>query len=478
MDKQQQKRMEELELLNRELEAILDASFDEIFVTDGQGITLRVNRACERLYGIQAEALIGMPVQELEQRGFFNPSAAMKAIETRERVTLVQDTREGGRLVVTANPVLNEQGEVTRVICTAKDLTELSRIQKQLFKAEQRAEQYKKELTRLKKIESQAPITQNKHMIQLLENAKRVAESNAPVLVTGESGTGKEVMVNYIHQCSHRASRPLVKINCGAIPESLVESELFGYEKGAFTGAESRGKKGVFEEADGGTLFLDEIGELPYTAQAKLLQVLQDGRFIKVGGTRTRQVDVRIVAATNRDLTRLIQEHKFREDLYYRLNVFTIHLPLLKERIDDLPILSEYFLEHFRIKYERARKLSPETLEMMKSYDWPGNVRELHNTLERLVVMTDETEIRPQHLASVLPLFSTQLEIPVMPDSPDGPVRVHSLFPLKKAVDLVEKQLIQMALKQGKTTYEAARLLGVNQSTIVRKMKKYDIDEH
>ncbi len=482
MDDKKRHTVEELELLNQELEAILDASFDEIFVTDGRGVTLRVNKACERLYGIEACELIGTSVRDLENKGFFNPSAAMKAIELKERVTLIQDTREGGRLVVTANPVLNEKGEVTRVICTAKDLTELSRIQQQLFAAEKEVQRYKRELSRLKRMEMNMPVTQNETMKQLIDTAKRMAASTAPILVTGESGAGKEVMVHYIHQCSDRADRPLVKLNCGAIPDALVESELFGYEKGAFTGAETSGKKGVFDEADGGTLFLDEIGELPYASQAKLLQVLQDGKFKKVGGTRTHHVDVRVIAATNRDLKSLIQQKKFRDDLYYRLNVFSIHIPPLRERPDDIPILSEFFLQRFRMKYDRNKNISYEAIELMQQYEWPGNVRELHNTLERLVVMTDEAEIGRDHILGVLPIEmpscgeeSGRFSLQPADESLPASVTVNHLIPLKEAVEQVERQLISMAYRQGESTYEVARLLGVNQSTIVRKMKKLDI---
>jgi Nif-specific regulatory protein len=300
-------------------------------------------------------------------------------------------------------------------------------------------------------------------MRQIYEQVTQVAPTNTTVLIRGESGTGKELIAHAIHYSSLRAKKPFVKVSCAALPESLIESELFGYEKGAFTGAEAR-KKGRFELAEGGTLFLDEIGDVNLATQVKLLRVLQQREFERVGGTETVKANVRLVAATNKDLERAIAASTFREDLYYRLNVFTMFVPPLRERKADLLLLVDHFLEKFAREHHRnIRRISTPAIDMLASYHWPGNVRELENTLERAVLMCDGQVIHGHHLPPSLQTAEAS-----------GTVTRVSL---KEAVSAYEKDLIQDALKTTRgNCAKAARLLDTTERIINYKVRAYAID--
>lgn len=301
---------------------------------------------------------------------------------------------------------------------------------------------------------------------------ERVAESDSTILILGESGTGKELVARTIHYNSLRRNKPLIPINCGAIPETLLESELFGHEKGAFTGASST-RIGRFELADGGTIFLDEIGEMSPTLQVKLLRVLQQREFERVGGTKTIKVDVRIIAATNIDLEKAIQVGKFREDLYYRLNVIPIVIPPLRERTEDIPILMEYFLNHFnRSKKKSIQGFSPEAMNLLLSYQWPGNIRELENLIERLVILRGEGVITPEDMPDKI----------MVSRAGDG-IRYYALpesgINLRDAVEEFENNLIVQALQKAQgVKNRAAQLLSLNRTTLVEKLKKKKLDYH
>jgi Nif-specific regulatory protein len=300
-------------------------------------------------------------------------------------------------------------------------------------------------------------------MRQIYAQVSQVARSNATVLLRGESGTGKEMIANAIHYNSLRAKKPLVAINCAALPETLIESELFGYEKGAFTGANHR-KKGRFELADGGTLFLDEIGDLPPQTQVKLLRVLQEREFERLGGTETIKVNVRLIAATNKDLEKELQENTFREDLFYRLNVFTIFLPPLRERKSDILLLAEHFLEKYEKAHgKRIRRISTPAIDMLTAYHFPGNVRELENAIERAVVACDENVIHGHHLPPTLQTAEITDTV--------------TKTTLESAVIAFEKDLIQDALKTtGGNCAKAAELLNTTERIINYKIKKYAVN--
>jgi len=453
--------------LNKELEAIFNSSYDEIYVTDGEGYTLRVNKAGERFYGMKAEELVGKHVIKLEELGLFSPSITPQVLKTKKRITLVQTTKKGQKIIVTANPVFDEKGQIIRVVTNSRDITELSNLRQRLEDVEKLMNNYRKEIVKLNKerIITSEIISKSATMKQLLELAEKVAGVDSTVLIEGESGVGKGVISLNIHQKSKRNKGSFVTINCGAIPENLMESELFGYEGGAFTNAKKEGKKGLFEIANGGTVFLDEIAELPLSLQVKLLHVLQEKRFMRVGGNEYIEGNVRIIAATNRSIPRLIKERKFREDLYYRLNVVPLFIPPLRHRKEDIPALIEHFLDVFLEKFELYKKVAPETLELLLKYNWPGNVRELENLIERLVVTVDSIEILPNNLPDYI----------LHADGNAEKVVVLDICSLKNATEELELQLLNKALSKFHNTYKMAEALEVNQSTIVRKMQKYGI---
>jgi transcriptional regulator with PAS, ATPase and Fis domain len=292
----------------------------------------------------------------------------------------------------------------------------------------------------------------------------QVCKSNATVLVRGESGTGKELVANSVHYNSNRAKGPFVKVNCAAIPANLIESELFGHEKGAFTGA-AKFKPGKFDMADGGTIFLDEIGDMPLNLQAKILRVLQEQEFYRVGGSRTIKVDVRIIASTNKNLERMVQEGAFREDLFYRLNVFTLHLPPLRERKEDIPLLVDYFLQNAPKKVE----ISSVALQMLVAFSWPGNIRELQNTIESASVIAENGYIEPEQLpAKITGVFNN-------PNHTDFKFPVN--IPLDERLREIEKSMIIEALrKTGGVQVRATELLGINQRSLWHRIKKHNID--
>jgi len=300
-------------------------------------------------------------------------------------------------------------------------------------------------------------------MESVLEAAMQVAESQATVLLQGESGTGKELVASAIHYASPRANKPFIKVACAALPENLLESELFGYEKGAFTGAVER-KAGRFELANGGTIFLDEIGDLSLTTQVKLLRVLQEKEFERLGGTQTIKVDVRVICATHRNLEKMIKEGKFREDLFYRISVFPIYLPALRERKEDIPLLVDYFIEKYSKENKKKIKgLNRAALDLLMAYDWPGNVRELENVIERAVVICQKDFITPKELPASL-FREKEVELPAEGTS------------LPEIIEAIEKQRIEEALKKYKTQRQAAKALGITERILGYKIKKYKIE--
>lgn len=319
--------------------------------------------------------------------------------------------------------------------------------------------------------QSAAPqfVTHSKAMRQIADTIKAISRVDSTLLITGEPGTGKEVVVNQVHRSSNRADQPIIRINCGAIPASLFEAELYGYEDGTFTGARSKGKAGFFEMAHKGTLFLDEIGELDLDLQVKLLRVIQEGAVTRIGGTRPLPLDVRIIAATSRDLWQLVREGKFRQDLYYRLDVINIEVPPLRERRDDILPLAIHFIRKFNEKYDKHKELSMELGKIMSKLDWPGNIQELENLIETMVVLVQNDVLGPD-------------DLPQRYRQPGGDgglsqVSVQGIMPLKEAVQEVERQLLLRAQEQYPTTREMAHALGVDQSTISRKLSAYAIQK-
>lgn len=462
-----------LRSLNKELMAAIENSYDAIYITDRHGVTLFTNSAIEKISGIPKEYYIGKKVDSLVERGILKSSITHPVVKQRRSVSIVQKNYEGKEILLTGTPLFDEDGEVKKVITNIRDLSALNELQSELRKVRKLNEEYRRELSSLKESEYliQGAIVKSEQMKRLYETAERIANIDATVLITGETGVGKDVLARYIFEKSTRSeSGDYVKINCGAIPEDLLESELFGYEPGAFTGASSQGKVGLFAIADNGVLFLDEIGELPLDLQVKLLRVLQEGEIQRVGGVKTKKVDVRIIAATNRNLEEMTKSGTFREDLYYRLNVIPLTVPPLKNRRDDILPLMEFFLNKANKKYNMEKAFSSDLIQHFYSYDWPGNVRELANLIERLVVTTLEDEISSQDL------MEENMGKETIGSNRANDQLLDSPTPLKEAIELTEKRVLSLAAEQCKSTYEVAKMLEVSQPTVVRRFKKYGID--
>jgi PAS domain S-box-containing protein len=456
-----------------DLEIVFDNSPDEIFVTDGQGVTLRVNSACERLYGVPRSYLVGKNVKELENEGAFFPSITPRVLQSKKPVTVVQDTRSGRKILAIANPVFDDSGNLIRIVTNSRDVSEFYDLKAKLTETENLMQRYISEVEMLRKEQTKIDgiVVKSQAMREVFETARRVASFDSTVLLQGETGTGKDVVAKSIHRLSSRSSGPYIKINCGAVPETLLESEFFGYAPGAFTGALRSGKPGVIELAHGGTLFLNEIDALPLSLQVKLLAVIQESRFMRVGGTKEVSVDTRFIAASNRNLLKEVVNGRFREDLYYRLNVVAIRIPPLRERVDAIPALAIHFLGKLCKKYDIRKGLSPGVMEYLVRHNWPGNVRQLENAIEHSLVVSSGPLIGVSDLPEVIRCY--QIESEDKTTSLPGP-RPAQL--IQDARESLEREMLTHALEEGGSTRAAARILGVSQSTVVRRMKKYNIE--
>lgn len=443
--------LESVKQLLKEQETILDNSTDGICITDGEGAIIKCNQSFRQLFDVRNET-----------PDYIKDIA--RQVEAKGRSHNIMETSKDNKnsLIITANPIKNSSNQIDRVVINVKDMTEFDALRSELAKT-------KSILEHMHLSErSETFIAKSPEMERLLETVQQVAKVDVTVLLSGESGVGKEEIAKLIQQSSPRSEGPFIKVNCGAIPESLMESELFGYEGGAFTGALKKGKAGLFEQADNGTIFLDEIGEIPNHLQVKLLRVLQEMEITRVGSAKTTKIDVRVIAATNRDLKELVVEGSFREDLFYRLNVIPIAIPPLRRRVEDIPILIDAYARMFAAKYHKHLKFTKKAIQVLTNYQWPGNVRELVNMIERIYVTASNPEVGEQE---VLSLFSKGDNQGM---SHDQAIVVNQLLPLKEAVDLLERELIYKASQSEKSYRGIARVLEVNPSTIVRKVKKLE----
>ncbi|MET1031400.1 sigma-54 interaction domain-containing protein [Domibacillus tundrae] len=444
----------------RQMEKIIEFSADGLYVVNHEGITLFVNTAYEEITGFKREELIGFHMGDLIKRGYFDQSVSLLVLNEKKRVSILQQIGQQKKdVIATGNPVFDESGAISMVVTSVRDITHLNELTKELMKAKTFSQLSQNRYTFSTDGSDEKIIFQSMRMKEIIHKIHQIAPFPTSVLLSGSSGAGKEVIANLIHQLSDRKDEPFIKVNCGAIPEQLLESELFGYEKGAFTGARNEGKIGLLELADKGTVLLDEIGELPLPLQVKLLRVLQEKQIQRVGGTNTKQLDIRIISATNKNLKELVLKGLFREDLYYRLQVVELSIPPLCERPEDIEILLDHFFAYFSRQYAIKKNVSEETKHILQNYHWPGNVRELRNLVESMLVSVPSFTIEPVDLP---PHFTSQLDT-VSPTT------------LKQRVEQYEKRIVQDALQKNTSIRKTADFLGIDHSTLVKKMKKWRI---
>lgn len=445
--------------------SVIENSYDGIYVTDKDSNTLYVNSAYERLAGHNRSKYIGKNMEELMASGLMKTHISKSVVKEKKSITVREKLVSGKNVVITGNPVFDDDGEIIAVITNVRDVSEIISLEKQNMLSKEIISHYKAQFfnpATIKNIICESPNT-----ISVFNFAHKVASKDSTVLLTGETGVGKEVVAKYIHYNSNRKNNNYIKINCGAIPENLLESELFGYVGGAFTGADPKGKPGMFEMAHNGTLFLDEIGELPLNLQSSLLRALQDGEITRVGSTQTQKVDVRIIAATNRNLKQMLKNKTFREDLYYRLNVISINIPPLRQRQEDIPPLAEMFIKRLNKKYGSNKEATSSFLMELMTMEWPGNIRELSNFVERQFILSESDTI-----ASIAHININKTS-DRKPNDFDATIEEASDLNMDKVVSSVEASLIKTVLKKSKNTNEASKLLGISQPTFSRKYNKY-----
>lgn len=459
--------LRQVQEINKELEAIIESFYDGIGIIGRDGTVLAQNASYERITGLCHNDSVGRNVRELESNGTVSRAVALLVLEQKKSVTIKQKIKTGKEILITGSPVFDDKGEIQRIVCSIRDINELMLLRERIENTEEQNLRYANEIKELRaKLWSHKElIFRNSSMERVSQLIVRVARVNTHVLITGESGVGKEVVTSLIHKLSPGKNGPFLQINCGAIPESLLESELFGYEEGAFTGARSGGKKGIFELCEGGTLLLDEIGEMPVNMQVKLLRVLQQHEVIRVGGSKPIKCNVRVLAATNKDLEEMVAQNNFRADLFYRLNVVPIHIPPLRERRDDIVPLAVHFLEKFKRKYNTNKRFEPEVLQEFERHEWPGNVRQLENLIERLVILNEDEVIGVKHLPFLENVSDHQ---PLL-------IQVNEPVSLAKAVEMVEKELLKKTIKAYPSIRQAAKILGVTHPTVLNKIQKYKL---
>lgn len=442
---------------------ILESIHDDFVIINKNGVIEKVLPNFQEMYGISAEEAVGKTVYEMEERKIFNPSIAIRVMKSKKRETILQLTGANKYLMCTAIPIMDKEGNIQRIISYTRDMTKYEALKKEYSNLEQTLAAYSTQLGQLReeRKENSKIIGSSTAIRNVIDTIDKVAKFDANVLLTGESGVGKTLFAEAIHSASGRQDAPFITINCGAIPENLLESELFGYEKGAFTGASNEGKPGLIELSHKGVLFLDEIGDLPLHMQVKLLKVIQDKKVTRVGGIKEKQVDFRLIAASNKDILDLINQEKFREDLYYRINVISIHIPPLRERPEDVFPLATHFLERFGEKYEVKHILNNTAMSYLEQYSWPGNARELANVIERLVITEEEYVITENNLPT---------HIYNRKNIPEYDIKDRTL---KSILEEVEKDVLIRSYREHGTTMAVAKALGISQPSASVKLSKY-----
>ncbi|SFJ75165.1 sigma-54 interaction domain-containing protein [Thermoflavimicrobium dichotomicum] len=449
--------------------AIIDSINDGILVIDHQGTVQLINPEYTKITGVTPEMIVGKSLRQIRPTAQLPDTLA----DGKSRVAVYRKEGNIEYMVDMAPIILN--GEIIGAVSVCKSLTEVHKLSQELKKKKEKLKQLERTMDSLyqAKYTFDQIIGKNGGLREAVHIAKKAAETSLPVLIVGESGTGKELFAQAIHNRSDRRDRPFIPVNCAAIPSALLESELFGYAEGSFTHAKKGGKMGLFELANHGTIFLDEIGDMPYDLQAKLLRVLQERKVRRVGDTIERDIDVRVIAATNKDLQQLVSKNRFREDLFYRLNVIHLQIPPLRERREDIPDLIYSLFRSSTVNSSNSSNVTysidEKTLAVLQSYDWPGNVRELKNAIEYAICMAEETHIHLHHF----PEWITKSELTDL-------AQKQSIQTLREATEKVERKLILETLYQFGNDMEgkkkAAEALGISLATLYNKIKKYKIN--
>ena len=449
--------------LAEHVQHLLDLFEDGIFISDRNGTAMTVNRMYEQLIGLKKEDICGKHVSYFVKEKIFDVVVNPEVVRTGKPVTSMQKIHGSKKVMLRGYPVLDALGEVRLVVTFVRDITMITQFQEQIAQQKEIIESFMERLEVL-----QEPTRRGdqifedaamKYAVTLLE---RVAGTDATILLLGETGVGKDLLARIAHDASLRQEKVFLKVDCGSIAANLIESELFGYMPGAFSGASAKGKPGYFEVADGGTIFLDEIGELPMLMQTRLLRVLQDNEVMRVGAFKPRKVDVRVIAATSRNLEKDIERGRFRSDLYYRLNVATITIPPLRKRREDIAPLAKLFLQRYSAKYKKKFHFSPEVPAALEAYTWPGNVRELQNMIQNIVITKDPPLICLRDLPSQ-----------VLGNAPAGDYNAHSAtpMPLKEIMTALERDILEKAIRTYGSVSKVAELYQVDRTTIFRKLK-------
>ena len=465
-------KLESFDLVDRQFKTVFESSSDGIWICDKNGRVVLINRASEKLGGIKREDIIGKKVSDLiKKKKLYSNYVTDEVIETKRMVSQLQHVKNTTKTVLcTGIPVFDRNGRVSMVVINERDITQLEALKIQLEETRKEKDRYKNELTELSMLElkKQKVVSESDQMREILRTALKLAHLEVTdILLLGESGTGKGLMAKFIHNNSKRKKKPFIQINCAALPENLLEAEVFGYEKGAFSGAREEGKPGLFELAHEGTLFLDEIGELPFSVQAKLLKYLDDYKVQRLGGIKPKSIDCIIIAATNQDIEKFVEQKKFRKDLFYRLNILTIKIPPLRERPEDIFELANSFLRHYNRKYKQKKKLNPLALSLLQSYSFAGNVRELKNIIKKAVVMSEGDVIDTVILSSIgKEVLEDRWEVR------GSDKKINNLVDMLSAL---EKEMLKNAMRHCKSTREMARFLNISQPTVVRKLKKHSL---
>ncbi|NSB15355.1 sigma 54-interacting transcriptional regulator [Clostridium beijerinckii] len=453
-----------------ELDSIIECSYDGIYITDGEANTIKINNAYESITGLKRSEVLGRNMKDLEKEGVISQSATLLVLKNRKTTTIQQEFKTGVKVLVSSNPIFDKNGKIIMVVTNVRDVTQLYELKEQLQKNKEITLKYVSEIEEMRTqlLNTSEIVAEDHKTIEIIQLANRIAKVDTTILMLGETGAGKDQIAKHIHKVSKRSKKQFIKVNCGAVPASLIESEFFGYEKGAFTGANKEGKIGLFEMASGGTIFLDEVGELPMDMQVKLLRVLQEMEVVRIGGTKPIKIDVRVLAATNRDLEDMIKKKQFREDLYYRLNVIPLYIPPLRERKHDILPLINFFLTQLNKKYNFNKVFASDALNCMYEYNWPGNVRELKNIIERAVIMSEDDKVKRSDLPKNI--IGSNGMIVTLNTFEEG-------INLKETLDAIEKKLIKKAYDKYGNVRAAAKSLGIDASTFVRKRQKYIKEE-